>query len=126
MSFAFRAFIWIVKLINFGICSKHNSEPITPSRIEEIKRVPVGSPSPTAPITSTATPQDRSAMKRAEMRKLEQERRRREAVSSLEYLFHPDLKNINLNFGKNLKAFVDKFSKLESLTFARKVPRNSQ
>lgn len=45
--------------------------------MEEIKASPQGNASPGAP---TALTQDRSAAKRAELRRIEQERRRKEAV----------------------------------------------
>lgn len=54
-------------------------EPIPTRVVEEIKASPQGSPSPATPTTPHTL--DRSAAKRAELRKQEQERRRREAVS---------------------------------------------
>lgn len=47
--------------------------------IEDIKASPQGGCSPGTPTT----PSDRAAQKRAELRRMEQERRRREAVSNL-------------------------------------------
>ncbi|XP_061502050.1 homeotic protein female sterile isoform X6 [Anopheles gambiae] len=55
-------------------------EPVQPRVVEEIKTSPQGSPSPGGtPTTPHAL--DRSAAKRAELRRLEQERRRREAMA---------------------------------------------
>ncbi|XP_049301450.1 homeotic protein female sterile-like isoform X2 [Anopheles funestus] len=54
-------------------------EPVQPRVVEEIKTSPQGSPSPGTPTTPHAL--DRSAAKRAELRRLEQERRRREAMA---------------------------------------------
>ena len=47
--------------------------------VEDIKASPQGSGSPAG--TAQQSPQDRAAAKRAELRRMEQERRRREAVS---------------------------------------------
>lgn len=55
------------------------AEPIPTRVVEEIKASPQGSPSPATPTTPHNL--DRSAAKRAELRKLEQERRRREAMA---------------------------------------------
>lgn len=54
-------------------------EPPPTRVVEEIKASPQGSPSPSTPTTPHNV--DRSAAKRAELRKLEQERRRREAMA---------------------------------------------
>ncbi|XP_062712905.1 homeotic protein female sterile isoform X4 [Aedes albopictus] len=54
-------------------------EPIPTRVVEEIKASPQGSPSPATPTTPHTL--DRSAAKRAELRKQEQERRRREAMA---------------------------------------------
>uniref|UniRef100_A0A1Q3F5C4 Putative bromodomain-containing protein 4 n=1 Tax=Culex tarsalis TaxID=7177 RepID=A0A1Q3F5C4_CULTA len=54
-------------------------EPVPARVVEDIKASPQGSPSPGTPTTPHAL--DRSAAKRAELRKLEQERRRREAMA---------------------------------------------
>ncbi|XP_053659247.1 homeotic protein female sterile-like [Anopheles marshallii] len=54
-------------------------EPVQPRVVEEIKTSPQGSPSPGTPTTPHAL--DRSAAKRAELRRLEQERRRKEAMA---------------------------------------------
>ncbi|XP_062560513.1 homeotic protein female sterile-like isoform X2 [Armigeres subalbatus] len=54
-------------------------EPVPTRVVEEIKASPQGSPSPSTPTTPHNL--DRSAAKRAELRKLEQERRRREAMA---------------------------------------------
>ncbi|XP_049531596.1 homeotic protein female sterile-like isoform X3 [Anopheles darlingi] len=60
--------------------SKVTIEPVLPPRVvEEVKASPQGSPSPATPTTPHAL--DRSAAKRAELRRLEQERRRREAMA---------------------------------------------
>lgn len=58
---------------------KAPAEPIPTRVVEEIKASPQGSPSPATPTTPHTL--DRSAAKRAELRKLEQERRRREAMA---------------------------------------------
>ncbi|XP_021706206.1 homeotic protein female sterile isoform X2 [Aedes aegypti] len=55
------------------------AEPIPTRVVEEIKASPQGSPSPATPTTPHTL--DRSAAKRAELRKQEQERRRREAMA---------------------------------------------
>ncbi|XP_065092390.1 homeotic protein female sterile-like isoform X6 [Ochlerotatus camptorhynchus] len=55
------------------------AEPIPTRVVEEIKASPQGSPSPATPTTPHNL--DRSAAKRAELRKIEQERRRREAMA---------------------------------------------
>lgn len=52
-------------------------DPPTPGRVDDIKASPQGGGSPGAAVAQT----DRSAAKRAELRRMEQERRRREAVS---------------------------------------------
>ncbi|XP_052868361.1 homeotic protein female sterile-like [Anopheles cruzii] len=54
-------------------------EPVPPRVVEDVKASPQGSPSPVTPTTPHAV--DRSAAKRAELRRLEQERRRREAMA---------------------------------------------
>lgn len=59
--------------------SKMVIEPMPARVVEDIKASPQGSPSPNTPTTPHAL--DRSAAKRAELRKLEQERRRREAMA---------------------------------------------
>lgn len=48
---------------------------------DDLKSSPLGSGSPNTPFT----PSDRAAAKRAELRRLEQERRRREAVCIISY-----------------------------------------
>lgn len=58
---------------------KMTIEPMPARVVEDIKASPQGSPSPGTPTTPHAL--DRSAAKRAELRKLEQERRRREAMA---------------------------------------------
>lgn len=58
---------------------KMTIEPVPARIVEDIKASPQGSPSPGTPTTPHAL--DRSAAKRAELRKLEQERRRREAMA---------------------------------------------
>lgn len=58
---------------------KMSIEPMPARVVEDIKASPQGSPSPGTPTTPHAL--DRSAAKRAELRKLEQERRRREAMA---------------------------------------------
>ncbi|XP_055640274.1 homeotic protein female sterile-like isoform X2 [Toxorhynchites rutilus septentrionalis] len=58
---------------------KLSVEPVPVRVVEDIKASPQGSPSPSTP--STPHNLDRSAAKRAELRKLEQERRRREAMA---------------------------------------------
>lgn len=55
-------------------------EPVPTRVVEEIKASPQGSPSPSTPST-TPHAVDRSAAKRAELRRLEQERRRKEAMA---------------------------------------------
>ncbi|XP_053697067.1 homeotic protein female sterile-like isoform X2 [Sabethes cyaneus] len=54
-------------------------EPLPTRVVEDIKASPQGSPTPSAPTTPHSL--DRSAAKRAELRKLEQERRRKEAMA---------------------------------------------
>lgn len=74
-------FFWLTcDYESFSFCSKLSVEPMPVRVVEDIKASPQGSPSPSTP--STPHNLDRSAAKRAELRKLEQERRRREAVSS--------------------------------------------
>ncbi|XP_055550307.1 homeotic protein female sterile-like isoform X2 [Wyeomyia smithii] len=58
---------------------KPSVEPLPTRVVEDIKASPQGSPTPSAP--STPHNLDRSAAKRAELRKLEQERRRKEAMA---------------------------------------------
>ncbi|XP_037914073.1 homeotic protein female sterile-like isoform X4 [Hermetia illucens] len=52
-------------------------DPPTPGRVDDIKASPQGGGSPGAAVAQT----DRSAAKRAELRRMEQERRRREAMA---------------------------------------------
>lgn len=59
---------------------KPTAEQIPGRVIEDIKASPQGGCSPT-------TPSDRAAQKRAELRRMEQERRRREAVSGFLLFF---------------------------------------
>ncbi|XP_058817226.1 homeotic protein female sterile-like [Topomyia yanbarensis] len=58
---------------------KMSIEPLPTRVVEDIKASPQGSPTPVAPTTPHNV--DRSAAKRAELRKLEQERRRKEAMA---------------------------------------------
>ncbi|XP_058455008.1 homeotic protein female sterile-like isoform X2 [Malaya genurostris] len=58
---------------------KMSIEPLPARVVEDIKASPQGSPTPAAPTTPHNV--DRSAAKRAELRKLEQERRRKEAMA---------------------------------------------
>lgn len=77
-------FFFLRTLLNF-FCFSHRKpvvEPIPVPRVEDIKASPQGSASP-----GTPTSQDRGAAKRAELRRIEQERRRREAVSFLIFNF---------------------------------------
>lgn len=64
-------------MVSFS-CRKSGAEPL-PARVDEIKESPQRSGSPG--MAASAANQDRAAAKRAELRKMEQERRRREAVS---------------------------------------------
>lgn len=60
----------------------HDGQASLSSRIvDDIKASPQGSGSPAAAHAAQPSPQDRAAAKRAELRRMEQERRRREAVS---------------------------------------------
>lgn len=56
-------------------------EPVPVRVVEDIKASPQGSPSPATPTTPHNLDHSRSAAKRAELRKQEQERRRREAMA---------------------------------------------
>lgn len=59
--------------------SVHDVTQVQNSRVDDIKASPQGSGSPAG--AAQQSPQDRAAARRAELRRLEQERRRREAVS---------------------------------------------
>lgn len=60
---------------------KPTAEQLPGRVIEDVKASPQGGCSPGTPTT----PSDRAAQKRAELRRMEQERRRREAVSILDF-----------------------------------------
>lgn len=61
--------------------SVHDGQTSLSNRmIDDIKASPQGSGSPITAHNAQPSPQDRAAAKRAELRRLEQERRRREAV----------------------------------------------
>ncbi|XP_020715533.1 homeotic protein female sterile isoform X4 [Ceratitis capitata] len=62
-----------------GRKSVHDVTQVQNSRVDDIKASPQGSGSPAG--TAQQSPQDRAAAKRAELRRAEQERRRREAMA---------------------------------------------
>ncbi|XP_067636898.1 homeotic protein female sterile isoform X2 [Eurosta solidaginis] len=62
-----------------GRKSVHDASQVQNSRVDDIKASPQGSGSPAG--TAQQSPQDRAAARRAELRRLEQERRRREAMA---------------------------------------------
>ncbi|XP_055703471.1 homeotic protein female sterile-like isoform X4 [Phlebotomus papatasi] len=70
---------------------KSGAEPL-PARVDEIKESPQRSGSPG--MAASAASQDRAAAKRAELRRMEQERRRREAMAG----------QIDMNMQSNLMA----------------------
>lgn len=73
---------WIVFFIFFFWCfrkSVHDMQPSLSRVVDDIKASPQGSGSPAG--AAQQSPQDRAAARRAELRRMEQERRRREAVS---------------------------------------------
>lgn len=67
--------------LRFLITSRKPAMEATGRVSDDVKSSPLGSGSPSTPVT----PSDRAAAKRAEMRRVEQERRRREAVSILHF-----------------------------------------
>lgn len=75
-----------IRFMYFCCCSffrksVHDGQTSLLSRVvDDIKASPQGSGSPATAHTTQPSPQDRAAAKRAELRRIEQERRRREAV----------------------------------------------